>query len=466
MPGLRRHARGPLPRLPPDGPRMSQLLEHHVAFRGGSRELLKYRGPEAVLSGPAGTGKSRAALTKVHLALLLKPGAKAIMLRKTAKSLSSTTVVTYREKVAKEALESGSVAFYGGSAQEPASFRYDNGSTLVLGGMDSPDKILSSEYDLIFVDECNQLTEDDWNTLLSRLRNGVLSYQQLIGCCNPDKPTHWILSRARGALRHLYSRHQDNPAYYDEDGTPTAAGRAYMTILKSLTGVRGSRLFKGLWVAAEGLVYDEFDPAVHMLDQFTIPQEWRRYWVIDFGFSNPFVLQFWAEDPDGRLYLYREIYKTKTLVEDHAKHAISLVTDKDGNWTEPRPYRVIADPADAEGRASFTKHSGLNTVEAKKSKKEGIQETKKRFEIQADKKPRIYFLRDALVSADKWLEEAKKPVCTEQEISGYVWPDGKTGDKAEEPVKEDDHGMDCLRYLCNELSTGRRPRYRSFTMGH
>jgi hypothetical protein len=38
------------------------------------------------------------------------------------------------------------------------------------------------------------------------------------------------------------------------------------------------------------------------------------------------VIQCWAEDPDGRLYLYREIYKTRTLVEDHAKRILREVT--------------------------------------------------------------------------------------------------------------------------------------------
>jgi predicted transcriptional regulator len=55
---------------------------------------------------------------------------------------------------------------------------------------------------------------------------------------------------------------------------------------------------------------------------------------VDFGYTNPFVMQWWAEDPDGRLYLYREIYRTRRLVEDHAKrHAIALQCAVTGEWT-------------------------------------------------------------------------------------------------------------------------------------
>lgn len=417
-------------------------LVHKATFRGGAQSLMRYRGPEVVISGPAGTGKSRAALTKVHLALLLKPGARALLLRKTAKSLSASTLVTFREKVVKEAMESGAVAFYGGSSQEPASFRYDNGSVAVVGGMDNSDKVLSTEYDLILVDECNQLTEDDWNTLLSRLRNGVLSYQQLIGCCNPDRPTHWILSRARGSLKHLYSRHTDNPAYYREDGTRTPAGEAYMSLLDGLTGIKRARLLEGRWAAADGVIYEGFDPALHVVDRFEIPESWTRWWAIDFGFVHPFVWQCWAEDGDGRLYLYRELVHTKRLVEDHAKQMLAQVRKGD-LWLEPRPRMILTDH-DAEDRATLEKHLGMKTRPAKKSVSDGIQAVASRLKPQKDGKPRIFILRDSLIELDKELDQAGKPVSLESEIPGYVWMDHKT---KEQPLKEDDDCCDTMRYV-------------------
>ena len=77
----------------------------------------------------------------------------------------------------------------------------------------------------------------------------------------------------------------------------------------------------GRWVAFEGLVYDVFDPREHIIDMRPneIPPSWRRIISIDFGFNHPFVAQWWAIDPEGRMYRYREIYKTGRLVEDHAK---------------------------------------------------------------------------------------------------------------------------------------------------
>lgn len=438
-----------------------ERLEHRYKHYGECSELFRERGDEVLLSGPAGTGKSRACLEKLNIMALKYPGMKGAIARKTAASIGGTALETYRKFVIPELLAGGQVKYYGGSAQEPPQYRYRNGSSIVIFGLDKPSKIMSMELDAVYVQEATELTEDDWEFCTTRLRNGVLPYQQMLADANPNVPYHWLKQRCdRGQCRMVNTLHTDNPMLY-VDGKLTPAGESYMRKLSALTGVRRLRLEKGLWVAAEGLVYSGFNPAVHLLDNFEIPKEWSRYWVIDFGFTNPFVLQFWAEDPDGRLYLYREIYKTQTLVEDHAKQAIKLVTRKDGTWKEPRPVAVIADH-DAEDRVTFTKHSGLGTTAAKKTKSTGIEAVQARFKTAADGKPRIFILRDALVQRDHALEDVKKPYSTEQEIVGYVWPEGKTGDKAEEPVKVDDHGMDAMRYMVAQRDLVGRYDIRSF----
>lgn len=436
------------------------VLVHRAEFRGAAKEFMAYRGSEVVLEGPAGTGKSRVALTKVHLACLRTGGVRALIVRKTAVSLSNTTLVTFREKVAKEAIQSGAVEWYGGSQQEAAGYRYENGSVINVGGLDNPDKVLSSEYDLIFVDECTEVSEKDWNTLMSRLRNGRISFQQLIGSCNPSGPAHWILTRAQSSLRLLHSRHRDNPAYFSREGTPTEQGRAYLEMLKSLTGLQRLRLFEGKWAAAEGIIYEEFDLGIHVVPRFEIPDEWPRYWAVDFGFRHPFVLQMWAEDPDGRLYLYREIYHTKRLVEDHAKAALAAVTKTDDRgrvvWIEPKPRAVVCDHQ-AEDRATLEKHLGIGTIAAHKSVSDGIQAVASRLRVQGDGKPRLYILEDSVIEVDPEQEQAGKPTCTELEMPNYIWSNSKT---KEAPVKENDDGCDCVRYVVAELDLRARPRVR------
>lgn len=438
---------------------MNTALRHVYRSRGAARALFDSRAPEVLLSGPAGTGKSRAALEKLHAMMLRNPGARGLIVRKTLVSLGSTGLVTWREKVAAESIAAGHVVWYGGSQQEAAAYRYSNGSTVVVGGLDKAEKVMSSEYDVIFVQEATELSVNDWEALTTRLRNGRISFQQLLADCNPSTPTHWLKQRSdRGDTLMLESRHEDNPVLFQSDGTLTMVGQDYIGKLDRLTGVRFHRLRHGRWVAAEGLIYEEYDPAVHLVDRFPIPAEWQRWWAVDFGYTNPFVLQCWAEDPDGRLYLYREIYRTRRLVEDHAKTILSLVAPG-GKWAEPRPRAIVCDH-DAEDRATLQRHLGMSTSAARKTVSDGIQAVQARLKVAGDGKPRFFILRDSVVERDPALDEAKRPTCTAEEIVGYIWDQTEGKPPKETPVKENDHGMDGARYVVAERDLGARLRIR------
>lgn len=429
---------------------------------------------EVVISGPAGTGKSRACLERLNALAMNHAGMRGLIVRKTLNSLSWSALVTWEEHVVPELMANSEVTFFGGSSREPPSYRYRNGSRIVIGGMDKATRHMSSEYDVVFVQEAIELTEDDWEKLTTRLRNGVTPWQQIIADTNPDIPTHWIRRRATdGNLRIIESRHTDNPLYYDDQGHRTRAGAEYLGGLDNLTGVRRARLRDGLWVAAEGVIWDGWDPDVHLVDPYPIPENWPRLWVVDFGYTNPFVCQWWAQDPDGRLVRYREIYMTGRLVEDHARQMVTLCTepvpgagDEDpceamraGRrvWTEPAPVAIVCDH-DAEGRATLERHLGRSTTPAKKAVGEGIEAVATRLRVAGDGRPRLELHRDALVERDPELWDRKLPTCTEEEIPGYVWADGNV---KEQPVKKDDHGCDTTRYVVAHVDLGPgAPRFR------
>jgi phage terminase large subunit len=433
-----------------------------IELRGAARRLLSCRDDEVIVSGSAGTGKSVGGLTKLHLAAMKYKGFRGLLLRKTAASLGASTLEVWRKHVAVASLAVGDVEYYGGSTAEPPQYRYKrNGSAVVIGGMDKPSKIMSSAYDIAVLDEATEFFVQDWEAVTSRLRAGNMPYSQIVGMCNPDAEHHWLYQRSlTGGATMLWSRHEDNPAYYDALGQLTDAGAAYLAKLDRLTGVRYLRLRKGLWVAAEGLIYEEWDPAVHLVDRLPDGSEdWVRWWAVDFGFTNPMVLQCWAEDPDGRLWLYRELYRTGILVEDVAREILAIVRP-DGEWIEPRPRGIVCDH-DAEDRATFERHSGMRTLAAKKEVSPGIQAVQARLRKAGDGRPRVYVVRDALVRRDPELADAGKPTCFVEEISGYVWargPDGKAAKEA--PEKMNDHAMDTFRYVVAQADLGGRPGMR------
>jgi len=452
-----------------------------LELRGAARQLLRERGGEVLIAGPAGTGKSYSALWKLHM-MCMKNGKcsrlclekhehhttalRALMVRKTLVSLSSTGVVTYREHVAKEAIEQGLVQFYGGSREEPAQYRYNNGSKIMLAGMDNPTKVMSSEFDVIFVQEATELTPTDWEKCTTRLRNGRTSFQQLIADCNPEQPDHWLKLRCdAGTTKMLYAKHTDNPNLFTVDATgqytPTVKGQAYLDKLNKLTGVRKLRLQGGIWAAAEGVIFDEFDGAMHVSNRKRLPRDWARVWGIDFGYTNPFCWQQWARDPDGRLWLEHEIYRSKRTVREHCAQIMQVVTMQDGvTWKYPRPEFIVCDH-DAEDRATFTKELGLVTRAAKKTVSPGIQVTKQRFTLAGDGMPRIFLLADALVDRDEEVAEAGLPLGLLGELPGYIWKPGADGKPIpDEPLKQNDHACDTMRYVIAEHDLKAKVRVR------
>ena len=387
--------------------------------------------PVVLLTGSAGGGKSRVAAEKLHGFCLRYPGSTALMLRKARESMTNSTVIFVDRKII-----TGSDPRVRHMSSK-SRFEYANSSVLTYGGMfdDKQREQIRSigqdgSVDIVWMEEANRFTEDDFNEIRARMRGKAAPWTQIVLSCNPDAPTHWIYKRLieRGEATVYYSGALDNP--YNPP--------AYIESLKSLTGVLGMRLRDGKWVQAEGAVYEDYDPSLHVVDPFDIPADWRRMRVVDFGYTNPFVCQWWAFDGDGRMYLYREVYMSQRTVRAHSEQITRL---SQGERTE----RTVADH-DAEDRATLQENK-ISTEAATKDISPGIQKVAARLKSAGDGKPRLFILRGCTVETDWRMEETKRPTSTEEEFPGYVWPksaDGKT--VKETPVKDNDHGMDAMRY--------------------
>ncbi len=451
MPGITEERRSPslrdsCARLFVDGTAgRSSYPERLFVFRGAAQQLMGCTAREVVLDGPAGTGKSLACIAKVHTTCLATPNVRCLVVRKARVSLTTTGLVTFEQDV----LGAGNPLYLNGPSRAGRqSYRYPNGSEIVVGGLDKASKILSADYDLIYVQQAEEITEDDWELIGTRLRHGRLGYHQLLADCNPSVPSHWLKRRSEvGQTLMLHSRHEDNPKLHNGE-TWTAAGDEYVHHrLEALTGVRRERYLKGLWVAAEGMVYgDVWDARRHLIDRFDVPDSWRRFIAVDFGYTNPFVAQWWALDDDDRMYLYREIYMTRRTVRVHAQQINALSV---GESIET----AVCDH-DAEDRATL-EESGIWTDPAEKAVGVGIQHVAERLKVAGDCRPRLFIMRDSVVEVDETLREATLPWCTEQEVEGYVWdrtPDGRPN--KETPQKLHDHGCDALRYAVMHADTG------------
>lgn len=388
------------------------------------------KSPVLLLTGSAGGGKSKVAAEKLHAYCKKYKGATGMMLRKTRESMTNSTVLFVERKII------GSDATVKHRPQWHR-FEYTNGSILAYGGMKDDEQReqvrgvgQDGGLDICWLEEATQFTEDDFNEISARMRATAAPWRQLLLTTNPSSPSHWIFKRLiqQGEAKTFYSKASDN-SYNPDD---------YQTTLARLTGVLGDRLREGKWVQADGAVYKQYSTEIHLKDPFPIPTEWRRIRVIDFGYTNPFVCQWWAIDPDGRMYLYREIYMTQRTVADHAPLIKALSKDE-------KIEQTICDH-DAEDRATL-EQNGIHNIAALKDVTVGIQAVTDRLKIAGDDKPRLYLMRGALVETDSILEKAHKPTCAIDEIDIYVWQPVKESKEAkEQPLKLNDHSMDAMRY--------------------
>lgn len=391
------------------------------------KRFMESTAPALLYSGAWGAGKTRILCEKAYFLALLYPGNFVGLCRKTYNSLKQTTMKTFFEEVCPP----DHIKKYNKSDHVVT---LKNGSEIYFFGMDNYLKIGSLNLGSCGIDEAIELTEDDWIALQGRLRQKKVPFHQIFLATNPAHPGHWIYQTfyQRGEGEVVESNSLENP-YLPQD---------YVNRIKRLSGRYYDRFVLGKWIGFEGLVYDVFDPLVHIIDKMPRGwEEWPKVRSIDFGYSNPFVCQWWAISPSNVWYLYREIYFSHRIVEEHAAQI--------NKYSYGEHYVATYTDHDAEDRATLEKY-GIDTDAAVKDITPGIQEVYSKMkveEVDGKKRSHIYFLRDALVEEDPWLVEMKKPTCTIQEIQHYQYPRSRGEyNLKEEPLKANDHGMDAMRY--------------------
>ena len=393
---------------------------------GAAEQMMYCQDREVLIEGGSETGKTLACCWKIHLCAIKYPGSQLAMVRKVNNSMYGTVLKTFA-RVVKEAVEVGTVKVYGG--EKPEMYLYDNGSTIWVGGMDNPDKILSSERDLIYYNQAEESNVDEWEKLVTRTtgRSAIMPYTQLIADANPAGSKHHLMERrTAGRLTWLHSTHKDNPTIYNRDGTLTDYGIKALDDLASMTGIRRKRLFEGLWVTAEGAVYDMFDYTVHVQERPDSEMvEW--YLSIDEGYTNPAVITMIGMDSDKRAHIAREWYHTGKLQSEIIQVA--------KEWTLEKNVRTVIVDEAAAGLIADLRNNGIPAFGAKGKVLDGIHLVQDALKVQGDGKPRLTISKTCVNGIN--------------EFESYIWKPGK-----DEPVKDNDHELDSIRYYYTHITGG------------
>ena len=203
------------------------------------------------------------------------------------------------------------------------------------------------------------------------------------------------------------------------------------------------------FVSESGPVYSEFDPSVHVIDPFDVPQEWQDALSIDPGLNNPLSCHWYAIDGDGVVYVVAEHYAAKKDVAWHAERIKEISARL--NWHTDGKGRLDAfiDSAANQRTLAASKsvselfsEQGINVnSRVNKDLYSGINRVKQYLKI-SPLGPRLYIFRSC--------------VNLIRELKSYRWGSNDL------PAKKDDHALDELRYyLCSRPEPRKPPEEKS-----
>lgn len=332
-------------------------------FHSASRECDKQGGPIKVGAGGArGPGKSHCVLSQIGLDDCQRvPNLKCLFLRQTGKAAQESF-----EDLIEKTLK-GRVNYE--YTPSRGLLKFHNSSRILLGGFETEkdiDKYIGIEYDLIAIEELNQLGGEKVSKLEGSLRTSKENWRpRMYTSFNPGgighkdvKETYVIPFRnhQETKTRFIPSTYKDNPYLNIE----------YTDYLQTLGGNLGKAWREGDWDIFKGQFFNEWRVGIHTVKPFSVPVSFRRFGGYDHGRANPACFKWYAIDYDGEVTVYRELYvnkndsSTRWEAEQIAKE-VYRITEQVGETLE----YVVADSA------IFSK-TGVGETIAEIFKKHGV----------------------------------------------------------------------------------------------
>ena len=330
---------------------------------------------EALYGGAAGGGKSDAlvieALRQVHI-----PWYKALILRKTFPQLRELIdkTLNYYPRIYPKAK-------YNGSSH---TWRFPSGAQIIFGSLNRPqDKIQyqGQAYDFIAFDELTHFTQEEYEYLKSRNRpNGPGTRVYMRATANPGGVGHgWVKDRFITASAPMTTIREE-ASWVDPEGKKHTGEQSrifvpssvfdnqilmqndpmYVQRLASMPEAERNALLYGDWDSFSGQVFTEWrnDPAhyqdrigSHVIAPFAVPPDWSIWCGLDWGYSRPFSVGWYAVDHERRMYAIREYYgctgtpnQGVKLEPGEVARRIKRIEADDPNLRGRRIHR-IGDPA-------------------------------------------------------------------------------------------------------------------------
>ncbi len=285
------------------------------------------------------------------------------------------------------------------------SFMFPNGSIIMCGGLDDPDKLKSIHGITGFwLEEPNELRKEDFTQVNLRLRGLTNTYKQIILSFNPVSRLLWL-------YQHFFDKKVDSSIIlhttYKDNRFIDNEYKKMLEALKEEDRTTYEVYALGLWGSLDNLVYPTNWKEVN---KFPTPE--RTIYGCDFGFNAPTSIVEIGLRGDGT-YIKERLYKPKMTNNDLIRWMKNNIANAG------HIYCDSAEPA----RIQEMRREGINAIPADKSVKDGIDFVRRQ---------KLFITSDSINIL--------------KEIQTYKYKEDKTGLVLEEPVKAFDHAMDAIRY--------------------
>ena len=302
----------------------------------------------------------------------------------------------------------------------------------IFGGKDesSQDLVQGITFAGVFFDEVALMPQSFVNQATARCS---VSGSKFWFNCNPESPAHWF-------KKEWIDRHEEQGLLYlhfTMDDNLSLSEAIKTRYRNQYTGVFYDRFIRGLWVIAEGIIYDMFDPKKHVVKYEDIADKLTEstYIACDYGTQNATVFKMWTKGIDGIWYSVKEYYYSG---RDKGKQKTDneYVEDLKKFIGDTKIRAVIVDPSAASFIAAVGR-TNLPVMKARNAVLDGIREVG-------------VCLNKGLI---KYTEENPHTI---EEYGAYAW-DPKAAERGEDvPIKTSDHCMDADRYFVHTiLAVGR-----------
>lgn len=277
-----------------------------------------------------------------------------------------------------------------------------------------------------YVNEASLGTESVFKEINNRVS---VAGGRIIADTNPDSPTHW--------LKKKYIDRAVDPATrtvvinFKLDDNKRFLSDEYISQLKASygSGALYDRAILGLWTAAEGAVYPDFDDS-NYIDREDLPGMKKYIAGVDWGYKHYGSIVVIGVDYDDNFYLVEEHAKQLKQVE----YWVDVAHDMQDRYGHNLLF--VADGARTEHIDTFNMNN-IDTILANKKVEAGIE-----LMAMLIKRRQFRVVRDVLDATDS---NGERISIFEDNIHGYVW-DEKKG----VVVKEHDDTLDPIRYVLME----------------